>query len=201
MSRVGCFGLFPLHIDTDIGPEVVEDARQNFAASVSTPLPPLPVAPVARPSSENRSQTSSTRIPRRILAANEIFVNEYDTSQMDHSMSSSLNSSVNSRQPRDLLAVADRRSMVDSTIPSIPSEEPSRADLGQDPAEAPGTPVRTRVRRNTIVTRSPEAEKKKPSLEIETVSPNQREKSRSQHDLGRPITPVTRLAFELEQCE
>lgn len=189
-------------------PEVVEDARQNFAASVSTPIPPLPVAPVARRSQDlstrhsrssgNRSQHSSTRIPRRILPANQIFANEFDSSKTEQSISLSLDSSAYSQKPAvDLLA--EYRSMANSTIPTIPSEELSHVSLDQP--ETPSTPIHTRTRRATIITRSPEAHRTRPSLEIDTVSPNHKEKSRSQHDLGRPITPVTRLEFELEQRE
>lgn len=183
---------------SSVYPEVVEDARQNFAASVSTPLPPLPVAPVSRPSPDSLRSQRSPRVARRILPANQIFVNEYDTT-MDQSAMSSLNSSVNSR-PAPEHSLVERKSMVDSTIPTIPSEEPSRVSLVQEDAqEMPGTPKRTRTRRATIVTRSPEAQRARPSLEIDTVSSNQ--KSKSQYDLGRPITPVTRLEFELEQRE
>ena len=187
--------------------EVVEDARQNFAASVSTPLPPLPVAPVARPpssaspaspsSSMGRSQRSTSRVPRKILAANQIFANEYDTSQMDRGMSSPLSASTPSRHLTEPVLV-ERRSMVDLTIPTIPDENSGKVSgEPQVPVEVPVTPQRKRVRRATIVTRSPEAERTRPSLEIDVD--RRKEKSRSQHDLGRPITPVTKLAFELEQ--
>ena len=188
--------------------EVVEDARQNFAASVSTPLPPLPVAPVARPSLEprtpdsrsvsNRSGRSSTRVPRRILAANQIFVNEYESSQVDPSMSSSVDDSMSSKV-RDTEARSERRSMFNTTIPTIPDEDLSHVSpFEKDIPELPVTPAR-RTRRATIVTRSPEGSKPRPSLEIDVVSPGHKEKARSQHDLGRPITPVTRLEFELQQ--
>lgn len=115
-------------------------------------------------------------------------------------MSSSLDNSVNGQLP-ELRSLPEPRSMVDLTIPTIPSEEPSCVSLDHhDVPEIPCTPVRTRARCATILTRSPEAQKR-PSLEIDTVTPNHKAKSRSQHDLGRPITPVTRLTFELEQRE
>lgn len=133
-----------------------------------------------------------------MLAASQIFVDEYDTSRADQSMMS-LNSSVNSRPPQEDQKLSDRDSMVELNIPSIPSEDPSRVSIDlQDPSDAPSTPGPARTRRATISTPSPVTEKN-PTLKIDTD--DQREKSKSQHDLGRPITPVTRLEFELEQRE
>lgn len=63
--------------------------------------------------------------------------------------------------------------------------------------DAPATPARARTRRATILTRSPEANRRKPSLDLHVDE--RKEKSRSQHELGRSITPVNRLEFELEQ--
>ncbi|KAG6817007.1 hypothetical protein H0H87_000903 [Tephrocybe sp. NHM501043] len=58
--------------------KVVEDARQTFASSLTRELktlPSLPVAPLSR--SQTRSNRSS-RLPRKILAANQIFNNPDD---------------------------------------------------------------------------------------------------------------------------
>ncbi|KAH8824981.1 hypothetical protein DL96DRAFT_1467433 [Flagelloscypha sp. PMI_526] len=59
--------------------QVVEDARQNFAASAASTephkLPALPHPPLSRTASQTRSNRSS-RLPRKILAANEIFADE-----------------------------------------------------------------------------------------------------------------------------
>ena len=76
-----------------------------------------------------------------------------------------------------------------------------RVDEAQSPV-VPQTP--SRRRRATVVTRSPEPVGKGMKLEIDTVSPysspsKRREKSKSQNDLARPITPVTKLEFELER--
>lgn len=173
--------------------EVVEDARQNFAVSAAhTPLPPLPVAPIARPSPSDRSNRSN-RVPRKILAANQIFVDEYDSSRLDDS----LGSSVNSSQPGGI-HTTQLKSMFDDSLPVIPSEGPTRMSIAQQEVDVPGTPQRNR-RRATIVTRSPEAPRRKPSLELDISPTKHKEKSKSQHDLGRPITPVTRLEFELQQ--
>ena len=43
--------------------EVVEDARQNFAAASSTSLPPLPIAPVSRRSSSEIRPYRASRVP------------------------------------------------------------------------------------------------------------------------------------------
>ncbi|KAF7299648.1 Protein kinase domain-containing protein [Mycena chlorophos] len=55
--------------------QVVEDARQTFASSTNEPtsLPSLPAAPLARATSRTRDYRSSSRLPRRILAASQIF--------------------------------------------------------------------------------------------------------------------------------
>ena len=172
--------------------EVVEDARQNFAASISTPLPPLPISPVARhsqimPGSPENYSSRSSRIPRRILPANQIFVDDYDTNHADQSAVVSLSQEE---------APVKRRSVIDLSIPVVLSENSATP---QETTEAPTTPIQTRVRRATIVTRSPEVDGRRPSLEVDTDT--QREKSKSQHDLGRSITPVNKLELELEQCQ
>lgn len=199
--------------------EVVEDARQNFNASSTTgPLPPLPVAPAPRPtkmktgtnelSKSQRSSTndlsksqrsSTTRVARKILAANQIFVDEYESGEP-----SPLNSSFDHSQTSAsfLLSPREKSFLANNTLPTIPSEdERSRVEVGLKVQQSP-----SRVRRATVVTRSPEP---KPRPEIRrsegdevTASPSKRrEKSRSQNDLGRAITPVTQLEFEIERRE
>ncbi|PFH46524.1 hypothetical protein AMATHDRAFT_199381 [Amanita thiersii Skay4041] len=59
--------------------KVVEDARQSFAlaaTSQSTALPPLPVAPVASRSASATRTNRSSRLPRKVLAASQIFADE-----------------------------------------------------------------------------------------------------------------------------
>lgn len=91
---------------------------------------------------------------------------------------------------------------MNNTLPTIPSEdERSRVEVVH------ASP--NRARRATVVTRSPEPNQikveKRPSLEVDTAvtsSPSKRrEKSKSQNDLGRAITPVTQLEFEIERRE
>jgi len=173
--------------------KVVEDARQNFASSSSIgPLPPLPLAPISRRASLTRTNRSA-RMPRKILAASEIFVDGYESPSMDRSTATSDRASAYFAEARSRI---DATPNADMTLPTIPSELPSFALEGQSFA-MPETP--SRRRRATVVTRSPEPGGKG-SLTIDTSSPSKRrEKSKSQNDLARPITPVTKLEFELER--
>ncbi|OBZ68659.1 Serine/threonine-protein kinase par-1 [Grifola frondosa] len=167
--------------------KVVEDARQNFAASTSSaPLPPLPVAPISRRSSMSRTNRSA-RLPRKILAANHIFVDEYESGQFDRS-SLFADQTADSHPGRD--SFVNTANFAEHSLQTIPSE-------AQSPA-VPQTP--SRQRRATVVTRSPDHDRKVVSLDTDTTSPSKRrEKSKSQNDLARPITPITRLEFELER--
>ncbi|KAJ3528926.1 hypothetical protein NM688_g7927 [Phlebia brevispora] len=247
--------------------KVVEDARQNFAASTNDmPLSPLPAPrPPARISADSRPQRYSagdkeeklqeqsqdnsqllsptassdngkssrraSRVARKILPASQIFPEGYESflsiSTPEPSLSTDDNSrsllsastSVRALPPspspfkvdpdsptgQSPAAIPRCKSFSDNTLPTIPSEV---IDAVLSPAAA--TPPRTRPRRTTIVTRSPEATRKeRPSLSIEVPNENSpskhREKSRSQNDLGghlgRPITPVSKLEFELKRLE
>ncbi|CAL1712476.1 unnamed protein product [Somion occarium] len=177
--------------------KVVEDARQTFAASApgSHLLPPLPVAPVSRnprPDSQNLNKSQrSSRVPRKILAANQIFVNEFESGEVSPSFTSDYFSSA----PPS--AALNGTFAINETLPTIPSEMNSPAPI----CETPATPPRTRARRATVVTKSPEVKANRPSLEIEIGdSPSKRkEKSKSQNDLCRPITPIAKLEFEIER--
>ncbi|TFY71842.1 hypothetical protein EVG20_g1148 [Dentipellis fragilis] len=177
--------------------KVVEDARQNFASSSVAQLPPLPLAPLSnRSSSQNRSNRSS-RLPRKILAASQIFQKENEQPSIpasppavdpDRSLLSASTSMYAAANASAFLP-----NMTLATIPTLPSEEPSRATmiLGSTPP---------RARRATVtIGRSPE---KSRSLDIESGSgsPSKRkEKSRSQNDLLRPISPIANLQLELER--
>lgn len=170
--------------------KVVEDARETFAASACLPSPPLPIAPIKAPVDRNRSVNrtqKSARAPRRILAANEIFAIDGSQSPMTSPMTSTFADSYNQS--------GFDNSFNDNSLPSIPSEGPSQVIEVSSPV--PHTP--SRARRATVVTRSPEVHRQKPQLEIDTSPSKKREKSKSQNDLGRPITPVTKLEFEIER--
>ncbi|KAJ3503995.1 hypothetical protein NLJ89_g8175 [Agrocybe chaxingu] len=81
--------------------KVVEDAKQNFASSTAAkdvPLPPLPP-----PLSRNGSNTRPSRLPRRVLAASQIFQSDENgniTPMMDQSMMSANTSSFLSPERR-----------------------------------------------------------------------------------------------------
>ncbi|KAI0647816.1 hypothetical protein C8Q79DRAFT_952090 [Trametes meyenii] len=180
---------------------VVDEARQNFAASTSSaPLPPLPVAPVSRRSSYINRSTRSNRVPRKILAANQIFIDGYESGVYDRSTSMSAS-------PLPSPSFLNTMNFAEHSLPTIPSELPSRTshDLQRSYAAAgetssppvPETP--SRKRRATVVTRSPETKRKAPSLEIDMSPSKRREKSKSHSELVRPITPITKLEFELER--
>ncbi|KAH9924299.1 uncharacterized protein BXZ73DRAFT_103586 [Epithele typhae] len=195
---------------------VVDEARQNFEASSPTPIvtpAALPIAPISRRSSANHSGRGQ-RVPRKILAANEIFVNDYEpeTYARNASMLSD-RSGLSSPLPSPSYLNATYHPTIDTTLPTIPSEAPStfldtsRA-LSESPSRAssvgpsevlppPQTP--SRKRRATVVTRSPDNVRAVKSLDLDLSPSKRREKSRSHGDLLRPITPITKLEFELER--
>ena len=153
-------------------------------------------------------------MPRKILPANQIFVDDFepDTYARNSSMLS-MNKSAASMSPLPSPSHAQTTHFINETLPTIPSEGPSAVgDVSRSYAESstragslgpstitavPQTP--TRRRRATVVTRSPEARRNSQSLELDMSPSKRREKSRSHGDLLRPITPVTKLEFELER--
>ncbi|KAJ7754129.1 hypothetical protein B0H14DRAFT_3117158 [Mycena olivaceomarginata] len=151
--------------------QVVEDARQNFASSSRevTPLPPLPLAPLSRATSQTRTYRSS-RLPRKVLAASQIFAHPADSSQNMSSMCAAASSTV---------ANTD---ISEATSPTL---------------ARPRTP--TRQRRATVSARSPEPADASFDIDVETGSPSKRrEKSRSHAALlERRITPVAQLEIEI----
>ncbi|THH04089.1 hypothetical protein EW146_g10267, partial [Bondarzewia mesenterica] len=161
--------------------KVVEDARQNFASSNVTQLPPLPIAPPV-PRSASRNKTGrAARLPRKVLAASQIFQQDVDQGLVnDHRMSTTSTST----SPVANVTLC----FPDHTLQALPSKEPSQVlGVGQSPP---------RVRRATVTGRSPEK-----NAIIEAESPSKRkEKSKSQNDLlSRPITAIAKLQFELER--
>ncbi|OSD07458.1 hypothetical protein PYCCODRAFT_1358875 [Trametes coccinea BRFM310] len=197
--------------------KVVDEARQNFAASTTSgPLPPLPVAPISRRSSSCNRSARANRVPRKILPANQIFVNEYESGVFDRSVLSASTSSPASPLPSP--SFLNTMNFADHSLPTIPSEMPSRVEHGSERDRSrscaaehegasrgggavalavPETP--SRRRRATVVTRSPETKRRPPSLEIDVSPSKRREKSKSHSELVRPITPITKLEFELER--
>ncbi|KAL4250578.1 Serine/threonine-protein kinase ATG1 [Abortiporus biennis] len=160
--------------------------------------------------SANTSRRTS-RLPRKILPANQIFVNEYESAGLSAMMSPppsaspnhgsfNMDSSMMKELPTIPTILSDDYSRAEEDVPPVPSLPP--LVFSQPLPQPPQTP--SRARRATVVTRSPEpVGKAKPKLELEMdldASPSKRrEKSKSQNDLGRPITPITRLEFEIER--
>ncbi|KAF9468652.1 kinase-like domain-containing protein [Collybia nuda] len=159
--------------------KVVEDARQNFASSSThqlAQLPPLPIAPVSRSASQSRTNRSS-RLPRKVLAASQIFSDENDRSVLDYTMSSTTspaNATINTVITDDTAPLEERSQL----IPEI--HTPSRQ------------------RRATVSTGSPGA-----LLNMESDSPSKRrEKSKSHGNLfQKHIAPVSLLEAELSKLD
>lgn len=165
--------------------EVVEDAKQNFASTSTAqdlPLPPLPL-----PLACNVSQNRSSRLPRRVLAASQIFQADENgnVSPMDQTMLSTANSTYLSANdtsrgtnPPDIFA--------EPKTPSSPSHE-KKSHL-----QIPDIHTPSRQRRATVSTRSPE-----PSEQVSGIdgSPSkQKERSRSYGNLfQRHIAPISLL--------
>ncbi|KAI0629755.1 hypothetical protein C8Q77DRAFT_1064543 [Trametes polyzona] len=196
--------------------KVVDEAREVFnAASTSTTAlpPPLPLAPISRRSSSHGTNRSgrANRVPRKILPANQIFVNEYESGMFDRSTASASMS----MSPLPSPSFLNTKNFAEHSLPTIPSELPSRVShdghepersFSQGPAQEAGSPLLrpmpetpSRKRRATVVTRSPETKRRGPSLELDLSPSKRREKSKSHSDLVRPITPITKLEFELER--
>ncbi|OJA20203.1 hypothetical protein AZE42_04622 [Rhizopogon vesiculosus] len=160
---------------------VVEETRQNFAFASRSITPP-PMLPLSPPISRSNSQVhglnvsrSSSRLPRRMLAANEIFYNDPDAplSPGRSALADQSNSFSGYISPND------------SGFPQ-PAILPTINVLAQTPR---------RRRRATISTRSPKVDEN----DMDTLaSPSKRrEKSRSQGNLDRHIRPMDKLEFDL----
>ena len=108
--------------------EVVDEARQNFAASTSSaPAPALPIAPMSRRSSYSRSR--GNRVPRKILPATQIFLNDYDPDSYRHSTAFSMDRSAASMSPLPSPSILNTMNFAEHSLPTIPSEMPSSMDF------------------------------------------------------------------------
>ncbi|KAK7469012.1 hypothetical protein VKT23_003508 [Stygiomarasmius scandens] len=157
--------------------QVVEDARQNFNSGKESPLPPLPLPPASRSTSGNNRSNRSSRLPRKILAASQIFDQSFSPDSADQSMSSYVTSVYASS----------------SNPGSSPKPNEDNAKTNEKPSEMQ-TPPR---RRATVSTRSPEP-LVGPEVIVssaEDATPSKRtEKSRSHADLLQlriaPMSPL-----------
>ncbi|KAG2121098.1 hypothetical protein DEU56DRAFT_873834 [Suillus clintonianus] len=162
---------------------VVEETRQNFAFASNNITSP-PALPLSPPISRSNSQVhalnantsrSSSRLPRRTLAANEIFCND-----------------PNAPLSPGRSALADQSNSFSGYISPDDSGFSQRAGvptinvLAQTPR---------RQRRATISTRSPKVDEN--DMDGLGSPSKRREKSRSQGNLDRHIRPVDKLEFDL----
>jgi len=155
--------------------EVVADARQNFEAA--RPVQPASLTPAPPPSRRPSQRRATQRMPRKILAANQIFNDDGEAS-------------ISPDTPTSAPATANSSTF---TVPepsqvSVIVEETSLL-LSQTPPVSPA-----RRRRATVSTRSPEP-KKKTSDEVVQGSPSKKGL------LYGPISPRAELERELERCK
>ncbi|KAG9315954.1 hypothetical protein JVU11DRAFT_3608 [Chiua virens] len=177
--------------------KVVEETCQNFASTSITPPAPLPIAPVSRSSSlhygtlnnsmpaiqSNSSNalvvSRSSRLQRRLLAANEIFAEPTG--------------------PDAPLSPAPSRG-ADASV-SFSYVHTSKSSVPVFPSIS--VPMQTpRRRRATISTGTPTEGKAGPArTDFVDASPSKRrEKSKSQSNLDRHIQDVAKLELELHRA-
>ncbi|KIK98777.1 hypothetical protein PAXRUDRAFT_133501, partial [Paxillus rubicundulus Ve08.2h10] len=180
--------------------KVVEETCQKFASTSVKPPAPLPLAPMSRSSQQQQHATPnntiisqnnnhnttfntarSSRLPRRLLAANEIFAESTDP---DAPLSPGRSHSED--QSRSF-------SYIDTPESSVPVL-PSISVLMQTPP---------RPRRATISTRSPAQLKSETTDDgvFEGGGPlKRREKSKSQSNLDKHIRDVAKLEMEVDRA-
>ena len=177
---------------------MVEETRQNFASTSVTAPVPLPLSPTSRSSSyhgtlntstsvtQNNNQninslntSRSSRLPRRLLAANEIFAEPND-------LTAPL-SPVSPSRGEDSGTSFSYNHALESSVPV----HPSISMLMQTP----------RRRRATISTRSPAQTRtgSAPSDVFDCSPSKRREKSKSQSNLDKHIKDVAKLELELSR--
>lgn len=160
-------------IRADTLPEVVADARQTFEAA--RPVQPVSLTPAPPPSRRSSQRRTTQRMPRKILAANQIFNEDGEAS-------------VCPETPTSAPATANSSTFAipEPSQVSIIVEETSVL-LSQTPPVSPA-----RRRRATVMTRSPET-KKKTSDDLVQGSPSKRSLLYGQ------IFPRAELERELER--
>ena len=136
-----------------------------------TRLPPLPLAPLSRSASQNRG----ARLPRRALAANQIFTPEGAADQSTSFIDSGENKGSTTERP----------------LPQLPPDASTAGGIIRSPP---------RQRRATVSTRSPEPANTENDCDEPLGSPSKRkDRWRSHGNLAQPISPISRLEFELQR--
>ncbi|KAK7028128.1 hypothetical protein VNI00_014943 [Paramarasmius palmivorus] len=158
--------------------QVVEEARDSFSNGQATTLPPLPLPPASRQAS--RSNRSS-RLPRRIMAASEIFSDQSmsvgNQTSLDQSMTSPVSPTPVSPTP---------------SVKCTESPKQTKETLLPQPHATP-----SRQRRATVSTLSPERITSDP---FELNNSPRKEKSRSHGNLlQRHIAPPSELEAALNR--
>ena len=175
--------------------EVIEDAKQNFASPSTAKDKDLPLPPLSLPLACNVSQDRSSRLPRRVLAASQIFQADENgnVSPMDETMLSTGNStflSANDISRSTILPPAD--TLADPKTPSSPSQKKTSQ------LRIPEIHTPSRQRRATVSTRSPEPSDQVSGIEGSPSKP--KERSRSYGNLfQRRIAPISLLEAELNK--
>lgn len=151
----------------------MKEARENFASSSITPLPPLPARPVSRQPSLSRNPRP--RAQRKILPADQIFRSESS----------------------DLLSLSASQSAY--TTPDISTNNATTALT--IPEEDSYTVSPPRQRRATITSISPESPDA--SMDVPGGSPSGQDGRKGStgivNALHRPISPLSTLQQELEK--
>jgi len=166
-----------IKFSTKTSTEVVEDAKQNFAAASSTtkdlPLPALPL-----PLSRTASQSRTSRLPRRVLAASQIFQEDENgnLSPMGDQTMNSMYLGANDTSKASISPVSDpsspasppplvhgSKTSVEPVVSPPPLEKKTTNDVQEEhegrsqmQMRIPEIHTPSRQRRATVSTRSPE---------------------------------------------
>jgi serine/threonine-protein kinase GIN4 len=161
--------IYEIRVDLPSG--VVAEARQNFEAA--RPIQPVSLTPAPPPSRRPSQRRATQRMPRKILAANQIF-NEDGEASIGPDTPGSAPATANSStfaipEPSQVSVIVEETSVL----------------LSQTPPVSPA-----RRRRATVVTMSPVI-KKRMSDEVDQGSPSD--------NLCGPISPRAELEREIER--
>jgi hypothetical protein len=172
--------------------EAVEDARHNFGqfavSNVRTSPVVLPLPPKSRRGSRARrpSTKRSARIPRKALAANQIFNDDATPNATIDASGYGADYSANTGGEVSVSLMLPTPKNVSSLAVAFPTS----------PVPSP-----VRPRRNTIASRSPKPSSASRSRSRTSTPSKQKDRSKSTgRHLQMPITPVAQLNYELDRC-